>query len=236
MRPHLLHPSLKRGGYSERVTVDKQRVALVIRPSLISYGLKHILDHSPWFQVVSQTNPSLVTIAQAVHYQPDLILLEITQAQDLDAAVHLSCQYPLIKLVLWGQSLQEEGIQRSYTAGIKATVQFDVEPDHLLTLLRRVCNGECLLPDPDKAVSKLRSVNVPAANFSKGPLSQRELQVLDCIAEGFSNKKIALKLDVSAQTVKNHVTSILRKMEVEDRTQAVMQALRQGLISLNSRT
>jgi DNA-binding NarL/FixJ family response regulator len=126
--------------------------------------------------------------------------------------------------------------------GAAAVFAKDVQPDELKSALRRLARGERLvhgaaLAKPHVAARVLkeyRELAQPRKPPSPGvaALSQREIEVLAFIARGSSNKEIARALKISDQTVKNHMTSILRKLGVNDRTQAVVYALRRGWIKL----
>ncbi len=123
----------------------------------------------------------------------------------------------------------------------------DIEAQELIDSLIRISNGEQLinatvLSRPQlarKVLNEFRNLSgdrkkpEPAAD-NQMPLSVREVEVLDCVAQGFSNKEIAEALFITEQTVKNHMTSVLRKLEVSDRVQAVLYAVKHGWIQIGS--
>ena len=127
-------------------------------------------------------------------------------------------------------------------AGASAYCSKDVRPEHLVQMVRFVNSGKYVVGedvfDPEGLEDWLnaqidraaRPYSDPGEPFH--PLSSREMEVLSCVTKGMSNKEIALRLGISHQTVKNHVTSILRKLGVEDRTQAAVYALRRGWVRL----
>lgn len=127
-------------------------------------------------------------------------------------------------------------------AGAAAYCAKDVEPKELLRILRDVAEGKFVFDETvmnerelqtwiEQQVEGTRqSYSEPGSPFH--PLSEREMEVLECVVQGLSNKEIAGLLGISHQTVKNHVTSILRKFGVEDRTQAVVYALKHGWVQL----
>ena len=126
--------------------------------------------------------------------------------------------------------------------GAAAYCTKDIEADDLIKLIRRVARGEYLINEnvlsrpfvASKVLDQFREL--PEADQSSegvfSPLTPREVEILDYVAQGNSNKEIARILSISDQTVKNHITSILRKLAVNDRTQAVIYALRHGWIRL----
>lgn len=127
-------------------------------------------------------------------------------------------------------------------AGAFAYCSKDIQPEDLLAVIRTVAaglyviNNQVMTPVEFKAwlegqiESSRRSYSEPGSPFH--PLSEREMEVLNCLVGGMSNKEIASMLGISHQTVKNHITSILRKFNVDDRTQAVVYALKRGWVKL----
>jgi DNA-binding NarL/FixJ family response regulator len=129
-------------------------------------------------------------------------------------------------------------------AGAAAYCSKNIEPQNLIQIIREVAQGKFIFAsrvfnqrELDGWVSEQlegmrRSYSEPGSPFH--PLSEREMEVLECVVKGMSNKEIAGLLGISHQTVKNHVTSILRKFSVEDRTQAVVYALKHGWVQLKN--
>jgi DNA-binding NarL/FixJ family response regulator len=129
-------------------------------------------------------------------------------------------------------------------AGAAAYCSKDIQPNALMGIIRDVANGKYVFGlrvmsqrDLQSWISQQmegarRSYSEPGSPFH--PLSEREMEVLECVVKGMSNKEIAGLLGISHQTVKNHVTAILRKFGVEDRTQAVVYALKHGWVPLNN--
>ena len=129
-------------------------------------------------------------------------------------------------------------------AGAAAYCSKNIEPQNLIQIIREVAQGKfnfgsriLTQRELDEWVSEQvegmrHSYSEPGSPFH--PLSEREMEVLECVVKGMSNKEIANMLGISHQTVKNHVTSILRKFSVEDRTQAVVYALKHGWVQLKS--
>ena len=126
--------------------------------------------------------------------------------------------------------------------GAAAFILKDVGPDDLVTIIRRVVSGEYLINDKvfskpavaSRVLKEFRELAVYGQDAAPifAPLSPREVEILDNIAQGMTNKQVAYALSISEQTVKNHMSSILRKLSVNDRTQAVVYAMRQGWIRM----
>jgi DNA-binding NarL/FixJ family response regulator len=142
----------------------------------------------------------------------------------------------------------DDGEQKLHAAiaGAAAFCSKDIQPDELVNLIFQVAEGNYVMGDQvmnqkefefwlnHQLDSVRRSYSEPGSPFH--PLSDREMEVLVLVVEGKSNKEIASLLGISHQTVKNHITSILRKFGVEDRTQAVVYALKRGWVKLNYET
>lgn len=130
----------------------------------------------------------------------------------------------------------------SMAAGASAYCVKDIDPQKLVDIVRAVAKGsyvvgEMVMDQPglqrwlvERTEVSGRAYSDPGDPFE--PLSSREMEVLECVTRGMSNKEIASNLDISHQTVKNHVTAVLRKLNVEDRTQAAVYALRRGWVRL----
>lgn len=130
----------------------------------------------------------------------------------------------------------------SMAAGASAYCVKDIDPDKLIDIVRAVSKGKYVIAETvmdhsgvqrwlgERTTLSGRAYSDPGEPFE--PLSSREMEVLECVTRGMSNKEIAASLDISHQTVKNHVTAILRKLNVEDRTQAAVYSLRRGWVRL----
>ncbi len=149
---------------------------------------------------------------------------------------------PVKIVLLTGYDDVEQAIH-AMRAGAMAYCSKGVKPDHLMNVVRQVNQGNFVVGDhifdarsinywlEEKMGETSRPYSNPGEPFH--PLSSREMEVLACVTHGMSNKEIATMLGISHQTVKNHVTSILRKLSVEDRTQAAVYALRHGWVRLH---
>jgi DNA-binding NarL/FixJ family response regulator len=179
--------------------------------------------------------------------EPNVVLADINlpAMNGLDLTRQLRRQYPSIGVVMLSIHENDGQAFHALKAGAAAYRSKDVTPKDLAHVLRRVARGEyvineMVLEDPKVAsrlLTQFRSMPmpeelsaVPDAEFLFPPPSERELEVLERIARGGSNKEIADELGISTQTVKNHISSILRKLSLSDRTQAVLYALRRGWI------
>ncbi|MGD2251919.1 MAG: response regulator transcription factor [Anaerolineales bacterium] len=153
-------------------------------------------------------------------------------ADKLDTAVVLLTAYDDVEQVL-----------HAFRAGAAAYCSKDVEPGKLVDIIRQVARGFYVVGDQvydkdglehwlERGVETVRRPHLEGEVEAYTPLSPREMEILQYVTRGLSNKEIAVRLEISHQTVKNHMTSILHKLDVEDRTQAAVYALRHGWVRL----
>lgn len=178
--------------------------------------------------------------------EPNAVVVDLNLPgmNGLELTRQLRLNYPGTGIVVLSIYESDEQAFNALRAGASAYRSKDVHPDELANILRRVARGEyvindVVLDDPKVAgrvLSQFRNLpnNVTSLQGTEfplfTPLSDREIEVLERIAAGGSNREIAEALHISTQTVKNHISSILRKLSLNDRTQAVLYALRRGWI------
>jgi DNA-binding NarL/FixJ family response regulator len=180
--------------------------------------------------------------------KPQIALMDINlPGMNGQQITHLIVQdkLPTRVLLLTGYDEMEQAVHAAL-AGAAGYLAKDIEPQNLMKAIREVADGRFVFGErvftrrelDDWLVSQTegarRSYSEPGNPFH--PLSDREMEVLNCVVRGMSNKEIANMLEISHQTVKNHVTSILRKFGVDDRTQAVIYALKRGWVTLKDTT
>jgi len=224
-----------------------QRVRLIVADShpIFREGVRGILASHPLIDLVGQAADGREAIALAETLSPDVALLDVGLAvvDGLEVARTIRQRLPDTAIVILDASEDEDDLFRAISLGVAAFYRKDVSPDALIDAICRVGSGQTLIKEsvisrPLVATRVLRQFrDLEAAEDEEDPLfvplSAREIEVLDYIARGNSNKEIARALKISDQTVKNHITSILRKLAVSDRTQAVVYALRRGWINVN---
>lgn len=155
---------------------------------------------------------------------------------------HLKSEKRHTRIVLLTAYDDSSQVVHSMAAGAAAYCVKDIDPQKLIEIVRAVSQGNYVVAETvldqaglqrwlgERTDLSGRAYSDPGDPFE--PLSAREMEVLECVTRGMSNKEIATSLDISHQTVKNHVTAILRKLNVEDRTQAAVYALRRGWVRL----
>lgn len=218
-------------------------IVVVHAHALFREGLRHNLATLPDFRIAGEASNGQQAIQLVDYTDPDLVLMEIDLpgVNGLEVSRAIKRSHPHVGIILLSASIDGQQVVKAIRAGVAAYVPRNISWDDLLTTLYEVRKGtypinELVLSLPDVAAQVLSAFRQMAVDEDTqsvySPLSPRELQVLELVAAGRTNKEIALLLDISNQTVKNHVSSILRKLAVNDRTQAVVYAMRRGWIKV----
>lgn len=227
------------------MSVTRTRVLIVDDHPLFRAGVRSGLEAYSDLQVVAEAASAAVAIEVAGTVLPDLVLLDAQLRSDnsLELTKQLKRRHPQILVVIMTRIVDDEQLFQAIRSGAAAYVSKEIEAEELARTLRRVAAGEYLINDSvlsrphvaSRVLHQFQELSVldESANGVFSPLTPREIEILDYVAQGNSNKEIAYQLRISDQTVKNHITSILRKLAVNDRTQAVIYALRHGWIKLN---
>ena len=237
-------PERRRGGPDRRNLVDKTRILLVDNHALFRVGMRNILEREPDFDVVGDASDSRGAIDQSIQLSPDVILMDLNLPSPggIETTQRIKRELQPAGIIVLAAQEDEEALFDAIKAGAAAFILKDVGPDDLVTIIRRVAMGEYLINDKvfakpavaSRVLKEFRELAVYGQEAAPifAPLSPREVEILDKIAQGMTNKQVAYALSISEQTVKNHMSSILRKLSVNDRTQAVVYAMRQGWIRM----
>lgn len=222
----------------------KIRVLVVDDHPLFRQGVRWALDAEGDIQVVGEASNGDEAMEMACQLAPDVVLsdVNIPGPDGVEIARSLKAVLPQTSVILMSAYDDEEQLFDAIRVGAAAYFLKDLGPLELMDSIRRVSQGEYLINEsflskPQVASRVLKQFNDLSSNDKDVeplfiPLSNREIEVLEQIAQGNSNKEIARALKISDQTVKNHITSILRKLAVNDRTQAVVYAIRHGWIKM----
>ncbi len=223
---------------------EKIQVFIISQQSLFRQGIQHSLSNLPDMTVAgtSDINEGVLTIVD--NMPPDVALLDIDGSSDagLTLARKIKQHSPSIAIVVLASNPNDEQLFEVLKGQAASYLSKETTAENLVETIRRVAHGEhpineSLTTRPKVAEQVLLqfqelSRRTEAEAFIS-PLTPREMEILKYIGQGFLNKQIAVELGISEQTIKNHVTSILRKLNANARTEAVVLALRQGLITIN---
>jgi DNA-binding NarL/FixJ family response regulator len=209
---------------------ERIRVLIVDDHAVVRRGLRAFLQLQPDIDVVGEAAGGADAVAQALGLEPDVVLMDLVMPDgDGVAAVRALSEAGATARVLVLSSFTEDSqIFAAMQAGAAGYLLKDVEPDDLAAAIRQVHQGRPAL-HPDIASRLMRRVGEPPDDASS-QFTAREREVLGLIAEGFANKEIARRLFISEKTVKTHVSNILGKLGVADRTQAAVVAIRRRLV------
>ncbi|MGB6944868.1 MAG: response regulator transcription factor [Bryobacteraceae bacterium] len=157
----------------------------------------------------------------------DVLLIDVTDANDYDWRALGDLSIPVVLLL---DSADSALVSSALRAGVRGAISWDATPQEIESAVQAVSEGLVVITPP--AIAGLLPDAPPFAEELAEPLSARELEVLELVAEGLSNKLIAHSLNISEHTVKTHVASIFAKLGASSRTEAVSQAIRRGLVML----
>ena len=209
--------------------MSRIRVLIVDDHAVVRRGLRSFLDLQPDVEVVGEATDGTTAEAMAANLNPDVVLMDLVMpATDGIATIRRLRDGPGKTAVLVLTSfLDDVHVFAALQAGAAGYLLKDVQPDELVRAIRQVHQGESALHP--KVAARLVQHTAQPAGFAD--FTPRERDVLRLLAEGFANKEIARRLSLSEKTVKTHVSNILQKLGVADRTQAALLAVRRGLVS-----
>lgn len=202
------------------------RVLVVDDHPVVRRGLVTLLEEAPDVLVVGQAENGHEALAVFRQQQPDVALMDLRMPEmDGVATIAAICtEFPAARIIVLTTYDGDEEIYRALRAGAKGYLLKDAEPDTLINAIHTVHSNQQYIP-PKVAAKLVQRMNYPE-------LSQRELEVLQLVAQGMSNLEIGVALNISEGTVKSNINRILSKLGVKDRTQATIIALKRGIANL----
>jgi DNA-binding NarL/FixJ family response regulator len=190
-----------------------------------------LLADMPEFQVVGEAGDGKEALSVIENTSPDVLLLDVNMPvmdgiQTVQALRGKKSKMPILMLTI---SRQEDDLLGALTAGANGYLLKDTEPEQLRQAIMWMAEGKSVL-SPDVTTAVLHALNRSQTGDNVNPLSDRELEVLDCLAAGRTTNQIGAQLFISENTVKTHIRHILEKLEASNRTEAVSKAIQMGLI------
>lgn len=211
------------------------RVFLVDDQTLVRQGVRSLLELSDAVTVIGEARDGDEAIAEIPRVKPDVVLLDLRMPgkSGLEVLEHLSRTNELPPTIILTTFDEDQLVLNGLRAGARGFLLKDVSLDQLVGAIKTVADGGSLV-QPGLTDRLLRGVSHLENKFASldepDPLTERETEILRLMSGGYSNKEIARSLDVAEGTVKNHVSNILSKLGVRDRTRAVLKALELGLV------
>ncbi|MBC8134463.1 MAG: response regulator transcription factor [Fibrella sp.] len=219
---------------------DPIRVLLVDDHELVRQGLRAFLSAQEGIEIVGESTNADAAVARcAVFPIPNVVLMDLALGDESDGITATQCireRFPDIRVLVVSSFEDEAHIIPAMRAGANGYLFKDVRPAELAEAIRRTARGENVL-HPRVASIVVRSLQegrekaASAKNHPFTDLTEREREVLEYLAQGFANARIAESLFLSEKTVKWYVSSLLSKLGLEDRTQAAVYAWREGLVT-----
>lgn len=223
------------------------RLLLVDDQTLIRQGIRMLLMTEPGMEVIGEAANGREALEKAAALRPEVVLMDIRMPEmDGVAATREICQrFPEIGVIILTTFDDEEYIFEGLRAGARGYLLKDISSEEMAEAVRVVAKGGALIQPSitRKVLSEFARLSKPASAAAahneadaakpavlEEPLTERELEVLRCIAGGLSNREIAEKLVITEGTVKNHVSNLIAKLNVRDRTQALLKAKELGII------
>lgn len=209
---------------------DVVRVVIADDHPVVRDGLRAMLDTDPDIEVVAEAATGLEAVSMARVHRPHLVLMDL-RMPELDGAAateRIRAEFADVSVLILTTYDNDTDIDRAIGAGATGYLLKDARRDDLFRAVRLAAQGESVLAPP-VAARVLGWMHAPSARS----LSSRELEVLQAVAEGLSNRDIALRLHLSEATIKTHLLHVFAKLDVDNRTAAATAALARGLVRVD---
>ena len=210
--------------------MDKIGVLIVDDHAVVRQGLRTLLELQEEIEVVGEATNGLEAVEQARQLLPDVVLMDLLMPEmdGIEATRRIRSLSPSTKVIILTSFAEDDNVFPSIKAGALGYLLKNVTPADLIKAVQAAHRGEVQL-DPKIAKMLMDELSARPSKPASGELTERELEVLRLIARGRNNRDIAGELVLSEKTVKTHVSNILSKLHLSDRTQAAIYALREGL-------
>jgi two-component system, NarL family, response regulator LiaR len=212
----------------------KIRIFIADDHEIVREGLRTLISTEPGLELVGESGDGVQTLLKVNNLKPDVILLDLMMPRmdGLEAIIEIKKKWQEAKIIVLTSFSDDDKVFSAIRSGAMGYLLKDSTAHDLLQAIRNVANGEGFL-SPSIASKLMREINQPP-NLppTKNPLTEREIDILKLIAQGRTNDQIAEELVISERTVRTHVSNILSKLQMANRTQAALYALKEGLASL----
>jgi DNA-binding NarL/FixJ family response regulator len=229
------HPSLDIPETHSEKQLEELRVLIVDDHDLFRTGLRSLLEEQG-IQVVADAPDGRAAIRLASELAPDVVIMDLNMPgpSGVETTRQLTALVPLTRVVVLTISVEDDDVMNAVMAGACGYLLKDSSIEDLIAGIRAAAAGESLISPQiaSKVLKRLRAQSTlpEAAETIRAELSSREIEVLKLVASGKDNAEIARVLFISPKTVKNHISNILMKLQIENRIQAAVYAVRSGIV------
>ena len=214
------------------------RVMIVDDHPVVRRGIQSLLAEEEDFRVVGEAVNGRDALEKVEALKPDVILMDLVMPEmsGIEAIEKITASHPEARILVMTSFAADDKVFPSIKAGALGYLLKDSDPEDLIRMIRQVHRGELSI-HPTIARKVIHELNRPAVEpLTPSPITEREMEILQLLAQGMENKEIAARLVVQDATVRTHVSNILRKLQLANRVQATLYALRTGLTSLEDET
>jgi DNA-binding NarL/FixJ family response regulator len=217
------------------MTTTTDVVKLVVDDqTLFRSGLARLLDEDPRVSVIGQAADGLEAVKLTGQLAPDVVLMDVKMPQldGVEATRRIIAEHPQMKVLILTTFEADSYVIQALMAGASGYVLKDSQPGAIVSSILAVMAGERVMASAvaNRVLDMLTGATTPK-EFYDG-LTAREIEILKLLASGMANKQIAYRLTISEKTVRNHVSNMYEKLEIYDRAQAVLYAVRKGLVDV----
>ena len=219
---------------STQTATRAARVVIADDQTLFRTGLARLLDEDPRVEVVGQAADGAEVVARVASLRPDVILMDLKMpnVDGVEATRRIVAEHPEIKVLILSTFDADSYVLQALRAGASGYVLKDSQPEAIVASVLSVLSGERVMTSTvANRVLDMLTGSTTSKEFYDG-LTERELEILKLMAIGQANKQIARRLSISEKTVRNHVSHMYEKLQIYDRSQAVLYAVRKGLVEL----
>ena len=213
---------------------DKIRVLIADDHAVVREGLRSFLGVQDDIEVVAEASDGEEAVRKVQASTPDVVVMDLVMPRldGVEAIAQIRATNPDVKIIVLTSFADDDKMLAAVRAGATGYLLKDAKPQELGDAIRVANRGEALV-HPAVAARLMREVAAKDTAAPSHSLTARELEVLRLLARGLPNKQIARELEIAEKTVKTHVSNILQKLELHDRTQAVVYALREGIVDID---
>ncbi len=210
------------------------RIIVVDDQTLFRSGLARLLNEDPRIEVIGEASNGAEAVEVVLSQEPDVVLMDLKmpEVDGIEATRRIVAENPTIRVLILSTFDADSSIIQALKAGAAGYVLKDSQADAIVSSILAVMSGERVMASAvAKRVLDMLTGSTTPNEFYDG-LTAREIEILKLLASGMANKQIAYKLHISEKTVRNHVSNMYEKLHIFDRAQAVLYAVRKGLVEL----